>query len=160
MLGKETRPDLRDREITLSIESHSANVSLVGLAINKIASHASVSKQAAFEMEVAVVEAVNNAIEHAHKHQREKLVAVRVRLTPDRIKLTVIDSGAPIDFKAAMAVSAALDNPGEVERGRGLKIIQALMDEVKYERKGETNQITLVKYLKHSQRQPPYTNSQ
>jgi anti-sigma regulatory factor (Ser/Thr protein kinase) len=53
-----------------------------------------------------------------------------------------------------------LENPGEVERGRGLKIIQALMDEVQYERKGETNQIILVKYLKHSQRRPRYTNSQ
>jgi serine/threonine-protein kinase RsbW len=101
-------------------------------------------------MELAVVEAVNNAVEHAHHHQREKRVTVRVRLGPDRIRFTVIDSGAPIDFQAALAVSAVLENATQVERGRGLKIIRSLMDEVKYERKGATNQVTLVKYLKRS----------
>jgi serine/threonine-protein kinase RsbW len=149
-LGKQTRAGLRTREITLSIESQFGNVPLIGLALSKIASYASASKQEISEMEVAVVEAVNNAVEHAHHHRREKLVTVRVRLSSDRIRFTVIDSGPSIDFKAALAVSAALENATEIERGRGLKIIRSLMDEVKYERKGETNQVTLVKYLKRS----------
>jgi serine/threonine-protein kinase RsbW len=138
---------LRKGEIALSIESQFGNVFLVGLAINKIATFVQVSTQSAFEIELAVVEAVNNAVEHAHHKQREKVVTVRVRLTPRRIKFTVIDSGAPIDFKSAIAASAALENSIEAERGRGLKLIRELMDEIRYERKGETNQITLVKYL-------------
>jgi serine/threonine-protein kinase RsbW len=141
---------LRKGEITLSIESQFGNVFLIGLAVNKIASFAQASEQSAFEIEVAVVEAVNNAVEHAHQHQRKQLVTVRVRLGADGVKFTIIDSGAPIDFKAMMAESAAFENPGEVERGRGLKIIREIMDEVKYERKRETNQITLVKHLKRS----------
>jgi anti-sigma regulatory factor (Ser/Thr protein kinase) len=42
------------------------------------------------------------------------------------------------------------ESAGELERGRGLSIIRALMDEVRYERRHESNQITLVKYLNRS----------
>lgn len=139
---------LRTGAITLSIESQFGNVFLIGLAVSRIASSIPFSKQSAFEMEVAVVEAVNNAVEHAHHEQRAKQVTVRMLITDDRIKLTIIDTGMPFDFEAAMAASLGMENAGEVERGRGLGIIHALMDEVKYERKGETNQITLVKYLR------------
>jgi serine/threonine-protein kinase RsbW len=138
---------LRNGEITLSIESDFENVFLIGLAVNKIASSIALSEQSAFEMEVAVVEAVNNSVEHAHHHQREKPVTVLVQLLTDRIDFTVIDRGAPIDFEAAMALSTVIEDAAEVERGRGLQIMHALMDEVKYERKGETNHIRLVKYL-------------
>jgi serine/threonine-protein kinase RsbW len=141
---------LRTGEIALSIESHFGNVFLIGLAVSQIASLIPASNQSAFEMELAVVEAVNNAVEHAHNFEREKLVTVCLRLDSDRIRFTVIDSGVAFDFKAAMVRSAGTENAGEVERGRGLKIIDALMDEVKYERKGETNHITLVKYLNRS----------
>ena len=139
---------MRKGEITLSIESQFGNVFLVGLAVNRIASFAEASEQSAFEMEVAVVEAVNNAVEHAHRHQRDKLVTVRVRLASDRINFVIIDHGAPIDFKMAIAASARPKSPSELERGRGLTIIRQLMDEVKWRRQGKTNQLTLVKYLK------------
>jgi serine/threonine-protein kinase RsbW len=99
-------------------------------------------------MELAVVEAVNNAIEHAHHYQPEKLVSVRVRLNADHLHFVVIDQGPPFDFAAALAAFARDPAGEEPERGRGLKIIQELMDELRYEHKNETNQITLVKYLK------------
>jgi serine/threonine-protein kinase RsbW len=145
-LGAGARP-LRKGAITLSIESEAGNVFLIGLAINRIASSIPVSGQSAFEMELAVVEAVNNAIEHAHHYQRNKAVTVRVRLHSDHIQFTIIDRGAPFDFAAGLAMSSRLDHGEQPERGRGLKIIQELMDEVRYERKGETNQISLTKRL-------------
>jgi len=121
-------------------------VLLIGLAVNKIPSFYSISKQSAFEMEVAVMEAVNNAVEYAHHHNREKVAKVRVRIPPDHIRFIVVDSGEPFDFKAAIAASVGLKNAHKVELGRGFSTIRALVDQVKYERKGETNQITLVKY--------------
>ena len=141
---------MRTGKITLSIESQFDSVFLIGLAINRIAFSIPVSEQAAFEMELAVVEAVNNAIEHAHHHQRNRQITVRLQLRPDLIQFQIIDRGAPIDFDAAMAASPNLESTGELERGRGLSIIRALMDEVRYERRHETNHITLVKYLNRS----------
>jgi len=139
---------LRTGEITLSIESQFRNVFLIGIAVNQIAAFNSISRQSAFELEVAVVEAVNNAVEYAHHHNREKVVTVRVQLRPDRIKFTVIDSGDPFNFKAAMAAAVGLEDSEHVERGRGLKIIEALVDEIKYKRRDNKNHITLVKYLR------------
>lgn len=139
---------MRKGAITLSIGSEAVNVSLIGLAINRIASSILASDQAAFEMELAVVEAVNNAIEHAHHYEPEKPVTVRLRLAEDHIQFTIIDEGAPFDFAGGLAMAAKNDTGEEPERGRGLAIIQKLMDEIRYERRGETNQITLLKYLK------------
>ncbi|HUN58758.1 MAG TPA: ATP-binding protein [Candidatus Binataceae bacterium] len=136
--------------ITLSIESQFENIFLVGQAINKIVSSIPVSEKTAFEMELAVVEALNNAVEHAHHLQRAKRVKVRVSLESDLVSFTVIDQGAPFDFEAAMRTAAIMENVPEVERGRGLGIIRSLMDEIKYERKGKANHITLIRYLKRS----------
>jgi serine/threonine-protein kinase RsbW len=142
------RGHLRQGAITLSIESETQNVYLIGLAVNRIASSIPVSSQSSFEMELAVVEAVNNAIEHAHNFQRNKQVTVRLRIHSDHLQFTIIDRGAPFDFAAALTMSSRLESGEEPERGRGLKIIQGLMDEVRYARKGETNQITLIKRFK------------
>jgi serine/threonine-protein kinase RsbW len=139
---------LRQGAITLSIESEVENVYLIGLAVNRIASSIPVSSQSAFEMELAVLEVVNNAIEHAHNYQRSKQVTVRLRLRSDRVQFTIIDRGARFDLAAALAASSRLEQGEEPERGRGLMIVQGLVDEVRYERKGETNHITLTKYLK------------
>jgi serine/threonine-protein kinase RsbW len=141
---------LRTGAITLSIESQRGNIFLIGLAINRIASSIPVSEQSAFEMELAVVEAVNNAVEHAHNYRRRKRVTVQVRLEPEIVNFTVIDRGAPINFEAAAAAATGMENAPGIERGRGLGIIRALMDEVRYDRKGQMNQITLVKYLKRT----------
>jgi serine/threonine-protein kinase RsbW len=141
---------LRTGRVTLSIESQFGSVFLIGLAVNKIASSIPVSQQTAFEMELAVVEAVNNAIEYAHQSRKNKQVTVQVNLESDFIAFTVIDRGSPIDFETAMAAAAGMENAPAIERGRGLGIIHSIMDEVKYERKGQANHITLIKYLKRS----------
>ena len=139
---------MRTGAITLSIESEFRNVFLIGLAINKIACAIPLSEQAAFEMELAVVEAVNNAVEHAHKQCREKRVIVQVSLEPNRISFTVIDQGPPIHLQTLMSAAAGMENAPAIERGRGLAMIRALMDEVTCERKRKANYITLIKYLK------------
>jgi serine/threonine-protein kinase RsbW len=145
---------LRKGEITLSIGSSFRDVFLVGLAVNKIAAFAQVGSQSAFGIEVAVVEAVNNAIEHAHHQQPNKRVAIQIYTYPDRIKVTIIDRGAPIDFTALMAASANLKDEAKLERGRGLGIMRRLIDDVAYHRVGNTNQIVLVKYLDDKKRTP------
>ena len=141
---------MRTGAITLSIESEFANVFLIGLAINKIARSIQLSEQAAFEMELAVVEAVNNAVEHAHRQRRDKRVTVQVSLEPTHIRFTVIDQGPTVHFEPLMSAAAGMENATEIERGHGLAMIRALMDEVSYERKGRANHVTLIKYLKRS----------
>jgi serine/threonine-protein kinase RsbW len=139
---------LRTGAITFSIESEFGNVFLVGLAINKIACSIPLSQEAAFEVELAVVEAVNNAVEHANRHRRDKRVTVQVNVECKFISLTVIDKGAPIHPETFISAAAGMENASEIERGRGLAIIYALMDEVRCERRGKANHVTLIKYLK------------
>ncbi|WP_307787059.1 SpoIIE family protein phosphatase [Mycolicibacterium mengxianglii] len=69
---------------------------------------------------IAVGEAVANAIEHGHRESREGSVVLQASAVVDRLHLSVIDTGT---WKPA--------EPGaDITRGRGVTLMQALMDDV------------------------------
>ena len=71
-------------------------------------------------MLIAVGEAVANAIEHGHRESREGSVVLQASAVVDRLHLSVIDTGT---WKPA--------EPGaDITRGRGVTLMQALMDDV------------------------------
>jgi serine/threonine-protein kinase RsbW len=88
-----------------------------------------------FEIELAVTEALANAVEHGCRHDTGKLVEVCVECDRARGVLIIIrDPGTGFD-------PAALPSPLQGERiysegGRGVFLINQLMDEVRYEKGG------------------------
>jgi serine/threonine-protein kinase RsbW len=97
------------------------------------------------EIELAMREALANAIIHGNKQDPNKRVAVRAYCQPDRGLLLVIDDeGSGFD-------PTKVPNPTGAEclyqtHGRGLFKMRRLMDKVRISRKG--TRITLVKKLK------------
>lgn len=140
---------MRTGTITLSIDSCLDDVFLVGLAVNKICAFVPLDETAAYHAELCVVEAVNNAIEHGYASKPGQTVAVVVSLAPDRITFTVRDNGPPIERAVwERLLAEPVEHDLLAEGGRGLFIIQRLMDELRYEREGTANALTFVKRLK------------
>jgi serine/threonine-protein kinase RsbW len=81
---------------------------------------------------LALVEAVNNAIFHAHGGDGEKWIEIGIRFDGCRIEMEVADSGAGFEMPPDS------DLPLDVTHGRGLFIIRSVMDEVRY-RRGRKN---------------------
>jgi serine/threonine-protein kinase RsbW len=97
------------------------------------------------EVELAMREALANAVIHGNRRDPKKKVAIRCYCQPDRGMLLVIDDEGPgYD-------PAKVPNPTHAEclmetHGRGLFLMRRLMDRVRVSRKG--TRVTLVKRLK------------
>ena len=112
--------------IRLVIDSNLQNVFLIGLSVRGICAGLPLSEEAAYQVEVSVVEAVNNAIEHAYQNQAGHEVKVLITLPGDRITFQVCDSGSSMDAGSIPASRLDFD-PNHWERlpegGMGLHII-------------------------------------
>jgi len=86
-------------------------------------------------VELALREALNNAVVHGNRLDARKLVHVRCRCkVGDGISITVSDQGQGFDASSVpdpVAVENLL-----AERGRGIHVMKLAMDEVSFEQRG------------------------
>jgi serine/threonine-protein kinase RsbW len=90
---------------------------------------------------VALDEAIANAIKHGNKSDPEKIVTIIAELTPSEATFTIIDQGDGFDL-------SNLPDPTDPEYimrpcGRGVMLIYHIMDEVRYNTRG--NKVIMVK---------------
>jgi serine/threonine-protein kinase RsbW len=91
---------------------------------------------------VAVTEAVNNAIRHGNKFDKDKNVYLSLFVDTDRVKFEVEDEGQGFDYTNLIDPTAPenLENPG----GRGIFLIRHLADEVEFSKDGRNVQLTFM----------------
>ena len=139
---------MRSGTLTLVTDSCLDHVFLVAAAMRGIARDCGLDELNAAQVELAVVEAVNNAIEHAYAGHPGHRVEVHVAVAGGRLTVEVADTGAGMqwDVVRASALARAEADP-LAEGGRGLLIITEVMDEVGYRRDGARNVLRLTKRI-------------
>src|SRR5690242_7848601 len=82
------------------------------------------------DVEIALREALANAIIHGNHENPRKLVYVRCRCKPDEVSIAVKDEGRGFDINKVTDPTA----PGNREsvHGRGIYLMKAVMDEVRF----------------------------
>lgn len=141
------------RTIRLAIDSRPECVELLGGAVAGLCGLTALPADEIARIELALVEAVNNVIEHAYHSEPGHAVVVEFRLYQDAFSLSVRDRGDPMDpLKLdAPAEAAHLDRSdpeGWPLRGRGLRIIKSFMDSVDYRIDDGENTLTMCRGLK------------
>lgn len=87
-----------------------------------------------FSFETALIELASNVIRHADSGSGVSCT-LTVETFDDRIQATLSDNGESGDFEIV-----GLTMPDELsESGRGIPLIQALVDELLYNREGDSN---------------------
>ena len=86
------------------------------------------------EVEIALREALANAIIHGNHENPRKHVHVRFRCNPDEVSIAVKDEGRGFDINE-MPDPTAPENIGS-GHGRGIYLMKAFMDEVRFEEGG------------------------
>lgn len=83
---------------------------------------------------IAVTEAVNNAIKHGNKSNKEKNVSLCLKIDESILKFIVRDEGEGFDYHNLPDPTAPenLSKPG----GRGIFLMRHLSDEVNFTEKG------------------------
>ena len=99
-----------------------------------------------FRIQMAIEEAVVNAIEHGNKRDTSKCVRLVFEVTPEKVVLDVKDEGAGFDHRnvADPTDDELVDKP----RGRGVMLMRELMSEAIYNEIG--NGVVMIKF-----RSPP-----
>lgn len=101
-----------------------------------------VPEAVAYDIKVAVGEALANAVRHGSPHGPEDHVCVDVVAYPDRVVVQVKDSGGGFDGDSSCADDVYASG------GRGVMFMRALMDRVEFTRcDGEGTRVTLTKRI-------------
>ena len=88
-----------------------------------------------FDVELALREALGNAVVHGNQEDPEKKVHIRCRCGPGKgISIIVTDQGKGFDFGRVLANGVTADPAAA--RGRGIPLIAAYMDDVYFARGG------------------------
>ena len=86
---------------------------------------------------LALIEAVDNAIFHAHPHRRHKLIDISLTVKDKAVMMTLNDKGGGLDHPV-------ICNPNlTATRGRGLYLMRQLMGTVKSKRTKKGHALTL-----------------
>lgn len=131
--------------VTLRVPSRTHYLSLVGACAVEICRRLEYLpnlEQATYDVQLAVNEAVVNAIEHAYAGSPGGLIEILFHLHPDRLAVDVVDWGQDFDFGAVPepTLTQALEN------GYGIMLMHKLMDTVTYESDAvQGNRLRMVK---------------
>jgi len=131
-----------ERELTLRLPS---DLRLVEEAVAVVSEHLASAfrdrHSIRFNVRVALCEALANAILYGNRSDRSKVVDVVARYGPDALEIRITDEGAGFDPDAVPDPTL----PENLERsdGRGVFLIRRLMDEVRFNDKGNSICMTL-----------------
>jgi serine/threonine-protein kinase RsbW len=149
---------MADAKIQLSIPSELTHVRLIGAAVRSVLAELECHEDKIAEAELCVVEAINNAIEHAYREERGHTVQLQIVAQGGELEMSVIDAGTAMPagtLEKARAASEARESSDAhevaalAEGGYGLGLIQQLMDRVQYVRDGDRNMLTMSLRLVH-----------
>jgi serine/threonine-protein kinase RsbW len=110
-------------------------------AVEEIARKHLFAPKAINQIKTALVEACINATEHSLSPDRK--IYQKFAIEDDKIVITISNRGLRLADKKAVEIK-----PEEGRRGWGLKLMQTLMDEVKFEQVDDGTRISMTKYLK------------
>jgi len=129
MALKEGSPLFVTAETTeLSLPSRIEAIDEAAIAVARLVSRSGMSEEAAFGVDLAVREAIANAIIHGNQLDESKLVEISVTSSPDSLEIRVHDQGAGFNPETVA-------DPTEEENllkssGRGIFFVRNFMDEV------------------------------
>lgn len=118
--------------ITLTLPSRLELLGLLDRVATTLCERMELDEATTSQVSMSVIEAGTNAIQHGHHRDASKLVDVRFDVWPDRLEITVHDSGKGFDVKG---VNGDITSPEHLfdARGRGIYIMRACMDEVTFD---------------------------
>ena len=130
--------------LELQIDSDPAAVPELQARLLTALEQIGLDKMSAFQLTGAVIEAVNNCIEHAYAGRPGESLELSLSRTPDSVEVTIRDHGLPLPG-GIPDIDTAPDP--EALSGRGWPIIHSWTDALRYQRVGNDNLLILSKHL-------------
>jgi two-component system, OmpR family, response regulator len=141
-------------EIRFQMQSDTQYLEELNHLLGSLFLFSGLSEQQVKQLTTAVREMGTNAIEWGHKKQLERIVTVVYHIDPEKITITIRDTGAGFDPENLPHAARPEDPVGHMmvretlglrEGGFGILMSQGLVDDMKYNETG--NEVQLIKYF-------------
>ena len=130
-------------EVEIVVPSDPRWLRVIRSVVQEFAEEIACNSQERREIALAVGEAVSNVIKHSYKGDPSRKLTLICRNPNARFEVEIRDEGEPFD-----AGTLIVRPPEEIRvGGRGVYLMRAVMDEVEYVRKGDTNCVRMSKML-------------
>lgn len=137
----------QEYNIRLSIDSRLEQVRVLSGALRGIGQELQITDDKLGQLELIMVEAVNNVIEHAYQLESGNEVHVRVEYSPQEIHLIISDHGQTMPDRLH-SEARPMPNPEDLpEGGWGMGLIHLLADSIRYIRDARGNHLHVSKQL-------------
>lgn len=123
----------------LKIESSINNLRIVENAIDEVMNEIGITEENYGKILVSTLEAVNNAIMHGNRYEKDKIVDVEISYKNEKLKIKISDQGK--GFVPEEVPDPTIPQNLESLNGRGIFLMSKLADEIKYSKRG--NAVTM-----------------
>jgi anti-sigma regulatory factor (Ser/Thr protein kinase) len=132
----------------LTIDASLDTVPAAGDAVRALCVTAGIDASEASLVELAIVEALQNTIEHGYAGAPGQ-VEIAADVEPERVHAEIRDTAPPVDLARVMQPpdddSFSISRDSLLERGRGLAIIRGVFDRVVFTRTESGNHLALTR---------------
>lgn len=142
---------MKTHRYKIKFPSLTDNLEVIRDFVYRLAQKAGFHQDAADQIALAVDEACTNVIKHAHEFNSRKMIDLSIIYTNKQFEIIITDKGKGFDPQSLEKP----DLPKYIHEakmgGLGIHLMKTLMDEVNYSfNPGIKNQVSLIKYLKHT----------
>jgi len=125
---------------SLQINSDPENLRIVENLIDQLSEEHKIESDLYGKILVATVEAVNNAIIHGNKSDKNKKIDIWISTDLKKVKVRVRDEGEGFEYDKIPDPTA----PENIENihGRGVFLMRQLSDNIKFRKKGSDVELT------------------
>lgn len=139
-------PSVTEETTRLVLASRIESVEQAAVAAGEIAKRAGLNEEAAYGVDMALREAVGNAVVHGNERDENKKVTVVFTSSPGALEIEVSDQGTGFDLESVQDPTIG-ENVLKTS-GRGIFFMRTFMDEVSWSQTPTGG--TTVRMTKHS----------
>ena len=132
--------------VSYTLESSLASVNKAEQTAGEVAARSGFEEEDCGRIAMAVREAAVNAVLHGNRYDPAKRLTISFETTPDALTVAVRDEGAGLD-PAIIPDPLAPENLLK-QSGRGIFLIRAFMDEVRFRDLTPGTEITMIKFVR------------
>jgi len=129
------------------VASAMENVSILIQRAGHLLNEAGIAREIQTDVFACLDEAFSNIVQHGYHMRKDGWIDVSFSLTPDAFQITLMDRAGAFEIKDETPSRGEDLMKKEGNLGLGVYLMKQWMDDVRYEREGDVNCLTLLKKI-------------
>jgi len=131
----------------LTFKNEEQELSRVAEFMENVCDELQLDMHVAMKLQVAIEEMVTNVIFYAYPEGTSANITLTVESDEKELTFVLSDTGKPFDPTAKKDADIDVNPMDREQGGMGILIVKNIMNDVSYQRLGDTNQLTMKKKL-------------